>query len=216
MGANVFSSGEALKFGWQATKEKFWFFAAIFVVVFIISIILSVAVNAAEPGSAANMLVSLITTIFNMIVSIGLVTITLAVCNNKPTDFFDLFSNANLIIKYFVASIVYGIIVFLGCLLLIIPGIILAIRLQFFTYLIVDQNMGPIKALKKSMQITKGSTFSLLVFGVLISLVNTAGVLCLGIGLFAAVPTTLIAIAFVYKKLLSQTEDIVTVTENAI
>ncbi|MFH1063193.1 MAG: hypothetical protein V1747_09985 [Candidatus Omnitrophota bacterium] len=216
MAKNGFSAGEALQFGWQATKNKFWFFSAMFLVIFIFALVLSVAMNALKSSSAAGyMLISLFTTIFNIFVSIGIITITLAVCDDKPIDVFDFFSNTHLILKYFAASIIYGIIVFLGCIFFIIPGIILAIRLQFFTYLLVDQQLGPIQALKKSAELTKSCTFSLFSFGILIMLINFFGVLCFGFGLFVSMPTTLIALAYVYKKLLAQNENIEKVTSAA-
>ncbi len=204
-----FSAGEAIKFGWQETKTNFWKFSALFVGIFIIATILSVAMNALQTNNSAGyMLMNLIVTIFNMFVSIGIVTITLGICNKKPFDFLDLFTNAHLILKYFAAAILYGIIVFIGCLFFIIPGIILAIRMQFFAYIMVDCQTGPIEALKQSAEITKSCTFSLFLFGILLMCINICGILVLGIGFLASFPTTLLAMACVYKKLSAPGEPI--------
>lgn len=142
----------------------------------------------------------------NRIIEIGLTKISIKFCDNEKSKFKDLFSHYPLFFKYLFGSILYVLIVFGGMILLIIPGIIWAIKFQFFNYLIVDKGLGPVEALKKSWVITKGAKWNLFVFGLLLALINLIGILCLVIGLFATLPTTLVAIAFVYRKLLAQTE----------
>jgi len=39
-----------------------------------------------------------------------------------------------------------------------------------------------------------------------LGIINLLGLICLGVGLFATIPTTMVAMAFVYRKLLAQTE----------
>jgi uncharacterized membrane protein len=110
------------------------------------------------------------------------------------------------ILNYFLASVVQGIIVTIGFILLIIPGIILSIRLYYTYYLIIDKNLGFVEAIKKSWAITRGNTWNLFFFGVLIGLINILGALCLIVGLFVTVPLSLLALTFVYRKLLLQSE----------
>jgi len=43
-------------------------------------------------------------------------------------------------------------------------------------------------------------------FDLLLGLINLLGAICLLIGLFATIPTTMVATAFVYRKLLAQIE----------
>jgi uncharacterized membrane protein len=90
-----------------------------------------------------------------------------------------------------------------GFILLIIPGIFFALRLQFTCYLIVDKNLGPVEAVKTSWKITKGNAWNLFFLGILLGLINILGLLCLIVGLFVTVPLTMLATTFVYRKLLS-------------
>ena len=53
-------------------------------------------------------------------------------------------------------TIVYGVIVSIGFVLLIIPGIILASRGSLGLLIIFEENLGPIAALKRSFELTKG------------------------------------------------------------
>ena len=60
-------------------------------------------------------------------------------------------------VRFVIGSILYVIIVFVGFLLLIIPGIYLAIKYQFFAVCIFDKDVSTVEGLKMSGRITKGS-----------------------------------------------------------
>jgi uncharacterized membrane protein len=137
---------------------------------------------------------------------IGLIKITLKFCDNEKAKIFDLFSSYSLIFKYLIGLIIYSLIVGVGLILLIAPGIIWGIQFQFFSYFIIDKGLGPIEALKKSSEITKGVKWDLFLFDLLLGLINVLGVLAFLIGLLVTFSIAMIAKAFVYRKLLSQTE----------
>lgn len=94
----------------------------------------------------------------------------------------------------------------LGLILLSILGIIWAIRFQFWPYFIIDKGAGPIEALKRSLTITKGSTWNLSVFALLLGAINLLGILSFWAG-FLTIPITKVAVAFVYRRLQTLTED---------
>jgi uncharacterized membrane protein len=110
------------------------------------------------------------------------------------------------IVNYFLASIAQGLIVLVGFILLIIPGIFFAIRLQYTCYLVIDKNLGPIEAIKTSWRITKQNAWNLFFFEIILALINILGVLLLLVGLFITVPLGMLANTFVYRKLLLQSE----------
>ena len=133
---------------------------------------------------------------------IGLVKISLDFCDGKRPKISDLFTQYPLFFKYLIGMVLYGLIVFSGTLLLIIPGIIWSLKYWFFDYYIVDQGLGPVKSLKSSSAITKGIKMDLFLFLLLLALMNIAGALLLLIGLFITVPVSMVAAAFVYRKLM--------------
>ena len=136
----------------------------------------------------------------------GLIKIALRFCDNQKAKLADLFSCLPLFFKYLFGLILYRLIVLGGMILLIIPGIIWAIKFQFFDYFIVDKKLGPIEALKQSSAITRDAKWDLFFFDLLLGFINFLGAVCLLIGLFASVPTAMVAMAFVYRKLLAQKE----------
>ena len=134
----------------------------------------------------------------------GYINIALIYCDNKKAKYRDFFTSYPLLIKYIIGSLLYSLISMAGFILLIVPGIIWAIRFQFYAYFIIEQKCGPIEALKKSAAITKHVKWKLLLFGIVLYFISILGIIALIIGLFATIPITLVAYTYVYRELLSQ------------
>ena len=207
MNTQKFSKRESLEFGFRAAKKHFWFFAGIMLFTLAIAYIPEIASKAlerAELPSIATMfffLAGIGFAILNILVSIGLAHISIKFAKSETAVFSDLFARSDRVFRYFISSILYGIMVALGFVLLIVPGVILMIRFQFYQYLIIEKKSGPIQALKTSWRMTRGSAWNLFILWLIIIIINLAGALALGIGLFFTVPTTMVAMAYVYKKL---------------
>jgi len=124
--------------------------------------------------------------------------------SNKFESFHYLISKAKKIME---EALIYVFIVFAGLALFIIPGIIWGIKFMFWPYLIIDKGLGPIEALKESSKITYGNKWNLFLFGILLALIQLLGLIALIVGLFATIPTTMMAFVFVYKKLTSTLQE---------
>ena len=57
-----------------------------------------------------------------------------------------------MLLRYLGASILYGLMVAVGIIFLVIPGIYLAIKYQFYGILIVDKNLDIMASLKKAVR----------------------------------------------------------------
>lgn len=139
--------------------------------------------------------------ILSMLMAIGMTKISLMVSRDEKPELRELFINGALLIPFLWASICYGLAVIGGIILLIVPGMIMAVMLGLFAYFIVDQNMGPIEALKASRALTKGHRWQLFCFGFMLFLFNIAGLLCLLVGMVVTIPASYIAQAHVYDRL---------------
>lgn len=144
---------------------------------------------------------SFILWVLSMLMAAGFLKITLKLSRDQKAEISELFSTGDVLVSYILASICYGLAVFGGMILLIVPGIMFGIMLQMYGYLVVDQKMGPINSLKWSREITRGSRWQLFLFGLMLALFNLAGLLCLIIGLFFTLPASAIAIAYIYDRL---------------
>jgi uncharacterized membrane protein len=203
----TFSKKEAIKFGFDLAKKNLLFFIGIFIIVIIFSGLSSSLKNLVPPQTEPLLYFALYFVLFvvNLVIGIGLTKIALEFVDGKKPKFSDLFYYKP-VVKYFIATIVQGIITLVGFILLIIPGIIFSLRLYYTSYLIVDKNLSPVDAVKTSWKITHGNTWNLFFFGVLIGLINILGLLCLIVGLFITVPLSMLASVYVYRKLLLQSE----------
>ena len=197
-----FSRQEALGFGWKKMKENFWFLMGIFAVMFFCQGMQS-HFSHIDPKTdwATYFFGTFSFLILNIIIQMGNIRIALEINDGQKTGFDRLFSAWKFFFRYVAGSFLYSLIVLCGLILLVVPGIMWAIRFQFFSYFIIDKDAGPVEALKLSSKATKGARmdlfwFDLACFGAII-----LGVLALGIGIFVAIPTVMLAVAYVFRKL---------------
>jgi len=86
----------------------------------------------------------------------GFISAGLKLYNGEKVNVNTLFTGVKYFTNYFLSTVCYSAIVFIGTFLLIIPGIIWSIQFGYYSYLIVDKNMRPIEALETSSNITQG------------------------------------------------------------
>ena len=79
----------------------------------------------------------------------------------------------------------------------------LTLKTNFFTYFILDKNMGPIEALSESLTRTTGLEFELFIVYALLALLNLIGALLYGIGLLFTIPYSWLVVSVIYTRYLS-------------
>jgi len=200
-----FTYGEVIGAGWEKMKKNFWFFVGLLIVICLVQVIPTGFANLFKKNVIIlYVLFSIVALIIRIIVKIGTIKITLDILDKGEAKLNMLFSYSRLLIKFILGSLLYFVIVLGGLILLIVPGIIWAIKYQFFAYLIVDKNLSPMEAIKKSGEITMGKKGKLFLLGLLFALINIVGAICLLVGLFVTIPVTMIAVAYVYRKLMGE------------
>ena len=199
-----FSIKEAYGFGWQTTWANLGFLVGFTVLMGIIQYLPSfIPQSVQQQNPILSFVITIISWVISTITGIGYLKIGLRIANGEKGELSDLYSQWPLFLRFVCVSLLSGLAVIGGCLLLIIPGIILAIRLQFAPYLLIDKNTGIRESLNKSWKMTKGVTLKLMAFGLVGCLIILAGFLCLIVGLLVAAPVTLLASVYVYKKIVS-------------
>lgn len=199
---NTFSISEALSFGWDTFKKNVSFFIMLVLALFLANIVVSFVFGTIfGEDSVAGFIGQVISIILSMLVSIGAMKITLDFVDGKKGDLKDLYLQYPLALKYIGVSILQGLIVLAGFILLIIPGIYLSVKLSFASYVVVDKKAGPVDAIKASYNMTKGNWWNLAFLGIVSVLITIAGALALLVGLFVAIPVVMLAYAYVYRKL---------------
>ena len=97
-----------------------------------------------------------------------------------------------------IANIVVAVIVGLGIVMLIVPGIIFACRLAFVPYLVVDRRMDVMEALRVSWDMTRGYGWQIFFMGFLAIWIVIGGLICLIVGIFISIMWISTAFAAMY------------------
>ena len=202
----MFSIKEAIKIGWEKTKANFWKSVAIVFITISIPLLMEILSKAVEEkGSIISfpIYMALIIAVIYLSVSlkIGGTKLFLRIYDGENPDIKEMFSTYGVFWNFLGQSVLYAIIVFVGIILLIVPGIIFAIMFSFASFIIVDTNTKIVDSLKESANITKGSRGKLFWFFVIIALINLLGYIALGVGILVSVPISTFALIHVYREL---------------
>ena len=99
-----------------------------------------------------------------------------------------------------IAGLVTTIIIVIGFFMLIVPGIIFACRLAFVPYLVIDQKMEAMEALKASWAMTKGHGWTIFAMALLAFLIVIAGLIVLIFGVLISAMWITAAFAVLYHS----------------
>lgn len=131
---------------------------------------------------------------------LGFIALCLSLRENVRPKISILFSQGSLLIPAIIASFLYCLIVVAGFILLIIPGLIWLIQYGFFLFNMVEEKTQAIESLKMSSRITAGQKWNISVAIFVATVINLAGLLAFGIGVFFTLPLSILAVVNVYKQ----------------
>lgn len=135
---------------------------------------------------------------------VGLTKIWLDVARGATPSFGDMFAGGSRYVPMLGAMLLQALAIMIGYVMLIVPGVILALGLSLTQFYVVDRNMGPIDAMKASWEATKGQKGKIFVFGLAACLVMLGGMLACCIGTYVAFPVVWVAAAVMYLRMSGQ------------
>jgi len=100
----------------------------------------------------------------------------------------------NVVLAGFLSTLIVG----FGTLFLIVPGIILACKLIFVPYIVMDKKMKATDAIKESWNMTDGHAWTVFGMALLAGPIVLAGYICLFVGVFISMMWIYIAFASLY------------------
>ncbi len=142
---------------------------------------------------------SLISIIVTQLVTAGLLKMALQNIRTGRAELSEMFNIGDVIVNVVIATILTFIVVVIGFVFCIIPGIILALGLSMTQILIVDQKMDAVTAMKASWEGMKGRKGALFVLGFVLLLLNIVGLLALCVGYLVTLALTHLTLAVVYR-----------------
>jgi uncharacterized membrane protein len=199
--AKLVNIGDAVRFGWETFGRNVAFLLAVYIAAMVISVDISGATEMEMVSGPAEFVLYILQALASAVLEMGLIAIAIQFVDGHKPEFGDLFNRVHLVIKYIAAQIVVGLMIMAGLILFIFPGIYLAIRFSFFGYFIVTEECGPLDALQKTWDLTKGHTLDLLVFYLAVIGINILGLMAFVVGIFVTLPITSLATAVVFRRL---------------
>lgn len=195
-----FSIGEALSAGWRRFWPNILPMAVFALIVWAVNFLVQALQR--DAGAAGRFLFSLIGFVIGQLVAIGWIKIALDISDGRSLNAQAIADRFRLVLPYLVAAVLYALMVGIGLILLIVPGIILAIVFAFYGFVIVDTGTtDPIGALRRSAQLTRGHRGRLFLLGLVLLGINLLGLLLLIVGVLITSGISLLAIAYVYRRL---------------
>jgi hypothetical protein len=149
-----------------------------------------------QNGSPLNMLISQVVSIF---LSLGISRIGLNLVSGKEFSVGMLFGGGRKLLPALGATILYGLMVGLGMVLLIVPGIYLALRYGQYLTAMVDRDMGIMESFQYSSSLTTNNRMNLFLLVLLAVVIMFAGCLALVVGMIFAFPVVWLSWIVAYR-----------------
>ncbi|MEK7168493.1 MAG: hypothetical protein AAB778_00600 [Patescibacteria group bacterium] len=156
---------EYIKEAWgiYTKKENFVLFAKVMAVVVILTSAIGYLISYFYSSNDWQNVGFVVLTLLSIVVGIWSQTVKYFVVlkiGNTEKEIFRLgYKN---MLKFFLISLVVGLIVLVGLVLLVIPAIMFGVWYSFSTWLVLDKNMGVFEALKQSKAMVKGRFWKVL------------------------------------------------------
>jgi uncharacterized membrane protein len=208
MGATsgTFSATDAITYGWNGFKANLGPLIVIALVIIAVNLVVSFLQQSFDSW-LVSMVFNLLGLLISLLLTLGLIRAALIIVDGRHPKAEDVLRTDHLG-SYILATILVWLIVTVGIILCIIPGIIAGFLLQFYGYAILDgksdapggvPSSDPVGSLRTSFQITSQHVGELLLLLILVFVVNLVGILLCGVGLLVSMPVTAIAIAYAWR-----------------
>jgi hypothetical protein len=184
--------GNCLDGGWQLLKQHFWPLVG---ATFVVMVVAAVA-------GALPMIGILVSLLLGGVFNGGLYYYYLKKLRGQPAEFGDAFSGFSLaLVPLMLATLVVTLITVAGFVLLILPGIYLAVAYTFTYLLVIDRKLEFWTAMEVSRRVVTAQwwrIFGLLILGFIITLLGLVGLV---IGIFITLPIATGAVVCAYEAL---------------
>ncbi len=190
--AGVLDIGGCLERSWNLLKANFWPLVGTTFVLFVIMLV-------AQSIPLVGLLVGLLLTgVFYG----GLYFYYLKKIRGQPAELGDAFAGFSLaFLPLMLATLVSSLLTFVGILLLILPGIYLAVSYAFTYMLVIDKRLEFWAAMEVSRRVITAQWFRMFALILLGALIACLGIIGLFIGIFVTLPIFVGAIAYAYEDL---------------
>ena len=167
----------------------------------IISFTLSMFAMPAQRVSVGMVIVKVITIVISLVFTLGYTKNSFQALDGIEPQFSAYGQQSRKILTYFLASFLVSLMVIVGLFLFIIPGIYLALRLQFYQAFIVEENAGIVDSLRRSWAITRGEAGPLFLLWLAMLGIIVVGLILFVVGVLIAYPVVYMMYCETFRRL---------------
>ncbi len=171
-------AGDYFRAGWEVFKKYPAGFIGYFIVVTVISLVLC----------AVPRIGGLVAFILAFPLSAGFFVVSAKLLKNQAPEFADFFSGFKFFLQLTLLGIVSRILILIGFIFLIVPGIYLLVGYLFAIMFVMDRGLDFWPAMETSRRSVQTRWFQIFALFLLLFLLNLGGLLALGVGLLVTVP----------------------------
>ena len=200
--------GDVIKEAWgrvSGNKGTIWLAVLIYLVAFMVLSGVMVALmgstvdanNSPNPmGGLGHMLVTLLITPL----WVGITFVGVAIASDKPANSASIVKWYGTIFRLFFTYLLMGVMILLGTLLLVLPGIYLLVAYQMALPLVADKNMKPWEALETSRKAVTHKWFTFFGLYLVASIAMMVSMMLVGIPMIWLLPTFVIGSGILYRN----------------
>ena len=193
--------GDILRASWNLLKENSSIVLKMFGALILLNIVGNVAIGImAEMSGLLTGVVQLALIALQVLLSIGLMHMVILIAAGKPAELSLLWKFTDRIIPYIFATILYSIVVSVGLLLLIVPGIIWATKFGMAPLIIAWKKIGADEALRLSGKMTDGYKWQLFILYIIFLVINVLAAVTV-VGLLLTLPLSYLAMGVIFNRL---------------
>ncbi len=192
-----FSPTNIISQAWQLWKNHIVFSWKVLGVIVLVTIVFSIL----DPnGDSA--LISLLSMVVTLFFELGAFALFLKLIRTgQEGKIEEILGQKDIYLQALIGNVIYYIMMVIGFILLIVPGIYVFVRFMLLPYVFVDQKLGWQEALKEASRLSEGYRWNLLGFALLLILINFVGALLLLVGLLVSIPVSAMAMAMAYEHI---------------
>jgi hypothetical protein len=211
-GEYQFEISEVLSEAWQKTagaKGTFWLAFLIYIGISIgISIVFQLILTAVVMSQQDEALIIALSIVEQLLMNLillpvimGIVILGMRRSVDAPIQAGSIMGHYSSMWRLFFTMILVYVMVLIGFVLLIIPGIYLAIAYYMAMPLVVEKGLSPWAAMEISRKTVSKRWFTMFFFGIVMMLILIVSAIPLGIGLIWTLPMAMIAYGVIYRNM---------------
>jgi uncharacterized membrane protein len=183
---------------WEVFKENWALLAGVFLVYSILS---GGPSQLSDEDSLFGSLIGLIQLIITGPLLAGTYYVALKLIRREPAEFVEMFDGFKVFGKAVGVFILYSVLLGIGIILLIVPGIIVAVGLWPAMFLVTQADLGITDTLRKAWDMTRGYKMNLFLVGLALFGLNLLGLLAFIVGVIFTGAFSLLVVAAAYDEL---------------